>query len=47
MADAITITATAKRRRREARFDKRFKLTVSEKRSLVVKNTFLGQTPMK
>jgi hypothetical protein len=43
---AMTVTATAKSRRREARLDKRVK-SKSEKRSLGVKNTFLGKTPKK
>jgi hypothetical protein len=42
----MTVTATAKSRRREARLDKRVK-SKSEKRSLGVKNTFLGKTPKK
>jgi len=36
----MTGTATAKRRRRKARQDKRFKPHVREKRSLAVKNNF-------
>jgi hypothetical protein len=40
----MTVTATAKRRRREAKLDKRFRARVSEKGPLGVKNTFLGNT---
>jgi hypothetical protein len=43
----MTVTAIAKRRRREARMDKRFKARVSEKGPLGVKNTFLGNPPKK
>jgi hypothetical protein len=43
----MTVTATAKRRRREARLDKRFKLHVREQDSLGVKNVFLGNTKKK
>jgi hypothetical protein len=32
-ADAMNVTATAQRRRREARLDKRFKPKISERRS--------------
>jgi hypothetical protein len=38
----MTVTAIAKRRRREARLDKRFKPKLREKSPLGVKNTFLG-----
>jgi len=37
----MTVTATAKRRRRVARLDKRFKPHVREKGSLGMKSTFL------
>jgi hypothetical protein len=43
----MTVTATAKRRRREARMDKRFKPHVREKQSLGMKNVFLGNTKKK
>jgi hypothetical protein len=43
----VTVTATAKRRRREAKLDKRFKPHIREKGSLGVKNVFLGYTPEK
>jgi hypothetical protein len=41
----MTVTATAKRRRREARLDKRLKPHVREKASLGVKKVFLGNGP--
>jgi hypothetical protein len=37
----MTVTATAKRRRREAGLDKRLRARVREKSPLGVKNTFL------
>ena len=40
----MTVCATAKRRRRQAKLDKRFKARVSEKGPLGVKTTFLGNT---
>jgi hypothetical protein len=40
----MTVTATAKRRRRQAKLDWRFKSKVREKGPLGVKNTFLGNT---
>jgi hypothetical protein len=43
----MTVTATAKRRRRGAKLDKRFKPHVREKGPLGVKNTFLGNTKKK
>jgi hypothetical protein len=43
----MTVTATDKRRRRQAKLDQRFKPTMSEKYSLGVKNTFLGKTSTK
>ena len=43
----FSVTATAKRRRREAGLDKRFKPHVREEGSLGVKNTFLGNTTKK
>jgi hypothetical protein len=43
----MTVTATAKRLRRQAKLDKRFKPRVSEKGSLGVKNTFLGNASRK
>jgi hypothetical protein len=43
----MTVCATAKRRRRQAKFDKRFRARVSEKSPLGVKNTFLGNTKKK
>jgi hypothetical protein len=46
-ADAEIVTATAKRRRREAQLDKRFKPKMSEKQPLGGKNTFLGNGPKK
>jgi hypothetical protein len=44
---SMTVTATAKRRRREAKLDKRFRARVREKSPLGVKNTFLGNTSKK
>jgi hypothetical protein len=43
----MTVTATAKRRRHEAKLDKRFKPHVREKSPLGVKNVFLGNTKKK
>jgi hypothetical protein len=43
----MTVTATAKRRRRQAKLDKRFRARVSEKSPLGVKNVFLGNGPKK
>jgi hypothetical protein len=43
----MTLTATAKRRRREAKLDKRFRARIHEKSPLGVKNTFLGNTSKK
>ena len=44
---AWTVTATAKRRRREAGLDKRLRARVREKSPLGVKNTFLDPTSRK
>jgi hypothetical protein len=44
--DTTTVCATAKRRRGQARFDKRFKPKTSNK-ALGVKTTFIGNTPKK
>jgi hypothetical protein len=43
----MTVCATAKRRRRQAKMDKRFKPKMREKSPLGVKMTFLGNTPKK
>jgi hypothetical protein len=43
----MTVTATAKRRRRQCKLDKCFKARISEKSPLGVKNTFLGNGPKK
>jgi hypothetical protein len=43
----MTVTATAKRRRREARLDKHFRARVCEKSPLGLKNTFLNNTKKK
>jgi hypothetical protein len=43
----MTVTATAKRRRRQAKLDSRFGARVREKTPLGVKNTFLSETPKK
>jgi hypothetical protein len=43
----MTVCATAKRRRREAKLDKRFRARIHEKSPLGVKNTFLGKTSKK
>jgi hypothetical protein len=43
----MTVTATAKRRRRQAKLDWRFKPKMHEKGPLGVKNTFLGNGPKK
>jgi hypothetical protein len=43
----MTVTATAKRRRHQAKLDWRFKPKMREKAPLGVKNTFLGKTPKK
>jgi hypothetical protein len=43
----MTVCATAKRRRRQAKMDPRFKPRHSEKAALGVKNTFLGNTKKK
>jgi hypothetical protein len=43
----MTVCATAKRRRRQAKLDKRFKPKMSAKAVLGVKNTFLGNGPKK
>jgi hypothetical protein len=38
----MTVCATAKRRRRQAKMDKRFRARIHEKSPLGAKNTFLG-----
>jgi hypothetical protein len=44
----MTVTANAKRRRREAKLDKRFRARIHEKkRPPGSKNTFLGNTKKK
>jgi hypothetical protein len=43
----MTVTATAKRRRAQAKLDKRFRVRGREKSSLGVKNTFLGNVKTK
>jgi hypothetical protein len=43
----MTVTANAKRRRGEAKLDKRFCARIHEKSPPDVKNTFLGNTKKK
>jgi hypothetical protein len=43
----MTVTASAKRRRCEAKLDKRFRARIHEKSPPGVKNTFLGNTRKK
>jgi hypothetical protein len=43
----MTVCATAKRRRRQAKLDWRFKPKIREKAPLGVKNTFVGNTRKK
>jgi hypothetical protein len=44
--DSVAVGLT-KRRRREARLDKRFKPKIAERRLPGVKNTIFGKTPKK